>query len=144
MSLDLDRFYRTLAEAAPDAVIYADAEGLIRFWNSGAQRIFGFTADEAVGRSLDLIIPDKLRERHWQGYRQVIATGTSRYGEGDLLSVPGLRKDGTRVSLEFTILPFRGADGRLQGIAAILRDVTARFEEMQKLRKELAARPRTA
>jgi PAS domain S-box-containing protein len=144
MSLDLDRFYRTLAEAASDAIIYADTEGLIRFWNSGAQRIFGFTADEAVGRSLDLIIPDKLRERHWQGYRQVIATGTSRYGEGDLLSVPGLRKDGTRVSLEFTILPFRGADGRLQGIAAILRDVTARFEEMQKLRKELAARPRTA
>jgi PAS domain S-box-containing protein len=144
VSLDFDRFYRTLAEAASDAIIYADAEGLIRFWNRGAQRIFGFAADEAVGRSLDLIIPDKLRERHWQGYRQVIETGTSRYGEGDLLSVPGLRKDGTRVSLEFTILPFRGADGRLQGIAAILRDVTARFEEMQKLRKELAARPRTA
>jgi PAS domain S-box-containing protein len=144
VSLDLDRFYRTLAEEASDAIIYADAEGLIRFWNRGAQRIFGFTADEAVGRSLDLIIPDKLRDRHWQGYRQVIATGTSRYGEGDLLSVPGLRKDGTRVSLEFTILPFRGADGRLQGIAAILRDVSARFEEMQKLRKELAARPRTA
>ena len=144
MSLDLDRFCRTLAEEASDAIIYADAEGLIRFWNRGAQRIFGFTAGEAVGRSLDLIIPDKLRERHWQGYRQVIETGTSRYGEGDLLSVPGLRKDGTRVSLEFTILPFRGADGRLQGIAAILRDVTARFEEMQKLRKELAARPRMA
>ena len=143
MSLDLDRFCRTLAQEASDAIIYADAEGLIRFWNRGAQRIFGFTAGEAVGRSLDLIIPDKLRERHWQGYRQVIETGTSRYGEGDLLSVPGLRKDGTRVSLEFTILPFRGADGRLQGIAAILRDVTARFEEMQKLRKELAARPGT-
>lgn len=139
MSLDLDWFCRTLTQEASDAIIYADAEGLIRFWNRGAQRIFGFTADEAVGRSLDLIIPDKLRERHWQGYRQVVATGTSRYGEGDLLSVPGLRKDGTRVSLEFTILPFRGADGRLQGIAAILRDVTARFEEMQKLRKELAA-----
>ena len=144
MSLDLDRFCRTLAEEASDAIIYADAEGLIRFWNRGAQRIFGFTAGEAVGRSLDLIIPDKLRERHWQGYRQVIETGTSRYGEGDLLSVPGLRKDGTRVSLEFTILPFRGADGRLQGIAAILRDVTARVEEMQQLRKPLAARPRMA
>jgi PAS domain S-box-containing protein len=142
MSLDLAWFCRTLAEEASDAIIYADREGLICFWNRGAQRIFGFTADEAVGRSLDLIIPDQLRERHWQGYRQVIATGTSRYGEGDLLSVPGLRKDGTRVSLEFTILPFRGADGRLQGIAAILRDVTARFEEMQKLRKQLG--PHTA
>ena len=73
MSLDLDRFYRTLAEEASDAIIYADAEGLIRFWNKGAQRIFGFTADEAVGRSLDLIIPDKLRDRHWQGYRRHLA-----------------------------------------------------------------------
>ena len=144
MGLDLDRFYRTLAEEASDAIIYADAEGIIRFWNAAAERMFGHSSEEATGRSLDLIIPDKLRDRHWQGYRQVIATGTSRYGEGDLLSVPGLRKDGTRVSLEFTILPFRGADGRLQGIAAILRDVSSRFEEMQKLRKELAARPRTA
>jgi PAS domain S-box-containing protein len=144
MDLDLDAFCRTLAHEAPDAVIYADAAGLIRFWNKGAQRIFGFSAEEALGQSLDLIIPEKLRERHWQGYRAVIESGKSRYGTGDLLAVPGIRKDGTRVSLEFTIVPFVGRDGRLQGIAAVLRDVTARFEELQRLRKELAARPRGA
>ncbi len=141
MRFDLDAFCRTLAENAPDAIIFADADGVIRFWNKGAAQIFGFTAEEALGRSLDIIIPEKLRERHWQGYRAVMQSGQSRYGAGDLLAVPGLRKDGSRVSLEFTILPFRGPDGRIEGIAAILRDVTARFEEMQKLRKALAAKP---
>ena len=144
MDLDLDAFCRTLAHEAPDAVVYADAGGTIRFWNKGAERIFGFSEHAALGRSLDLIIPEKLRERHWHGYRQVMQSGKSRYGAGDLLSVPGLRKDGTRVSLEFTIVPFRGDDGGLQGIAAILRDVTARFEELQRLRKELAGRTRGA
>jgi PAS domain S-box-containing protein len=144
MRFDLDAFCRTLAENAPDAIIFADADGAIRFWNKGAAQIFGFTAEEALGRSLDIIIPEKLRERHWQGYRAVMQSGQSRYGAGDLLAVPGLRKDGSRVSLEFTILPFRGPDGRIEGIAAILRDVTARFEEMQKLRKELAATSRQA
>lgn len=142
MPFDLDLFCRSLAENAPDAIIFADAEGAIRFWNKGATRIFGFAAEEALGRSLDIIIPEKLRERHWQGYRAVMQSGQSRYGAGDLLAVPGLRKDGARVSLEFTVLPFRGPDGRIDGIAAILRDVSKRFEEMQRLRKELAAKPK--
>ena len=140
MRFDLDLFCRTLAENAPDAIIFADAEGAIRFWNKGAAQIFGFAAEEALGRSLDIIIPEKLRERHWQGYDAVMQSGQSRYGAGDLLAVPGLRKDGSRVSLEFTVLPFRGPDGRIDGIAAILRDVSKRFEEMQRLRKELAAK----
>lgn len=142
MRFDLDLFCRTLAENAPDAIILADAEGAIRFWNKGAAQIFGFTAEEALGRSLDIIIPEKLRERHWQGYNAVMQSGQSRYGAGDILAVPGLRKDGSRVSLEFTVLPFRGPDGRIDGIAAILRDVSKRFEEMQKLRKQLAAKPK--
>ena len=142
MRFDLDLFCRTLAENAPDAIIFADAEGAIRFWNKGAAQIFGFTAEEALGRSLDIIIPEKLRERHWQGYNAVMQSGQSRYGAGDILAVPGLRKDGSRVSLEFTVLPFRGPDGRIDGIAAILRDVSKRFEEMQKLRKQLAAKPK--
>jgi PAS domain S-box-containing protein len=131
-------FAATLLREAPDAVVYADAEGVIRFWNRGALRIFGHTEAEALGQSLDLIIPANLRERHWQGFRATMATGDSRYGGGDLLAVPALRKDGARLSIEFTILPFRARDGRLLGIAAILRDVTARFEEMRALRKELA------
>ena len=140
MSFDPAVFSRKLAAEAPDAIVFADAEGVIRFWNKGAERIFGFTAEEAVGQSLDIIIPEKLRARHWAGYRQVMASGRSRYGAGELLAVPGIRKDGSRLSLEFTILPFRAADGDIAGIAAILRDVTERFEEMQRLRKEAAGR----
>jgi PAS domain S-box-containing protein len=131
-------FATTALREVPDAVVYADADGVIGFWNRGAERIFGHTEAEALGQSLDLIIPANLRDRHWQGFRATMATGQSRYGGGDLLAVPALRKDGSRVSIEFTILPFRDAGGRLIGIAAILRDVTARFEEMRALRKELA------
>ena len=121
-----------------DAIIAADAEGVIRFWNPGAERIFGYAAAEAVGQSLDLIIPEGLRKRHWDGYGQVMRTGKSCYGEGDVLAVPGQRKDGKRISLEFTILPLRGSDGALNGMGAVLRDVTARFEELRALRKKVA------
>ena len=139
MNSDVDRFYRTLAHEAPDAIVYADAEGMIAFWNKGAERIFGFPASEAMGKSLDLIIPKTLRKRHWDGYAGTVQTGATRYGAGDILAVPAIRKDGTRISVEFTILPFRDRAGRILGIAAILRDVTRRFEEMNALRKEAAA-----
>ena len=109
-----------------DAIIAADEHGIIRFWNPGAERIFGHASAEAVGRSLDIIIPERLRERHWSGYRRVMATGETRYGDGDVLAVPGLRKDGARISLEFTIVPLKDGSGRLVGLAAIMRDVTAR------------------
>lgn len=141
MAFDLDDFCRRLAEDAPDAIVYADAQGVIRFWNRGAAQIFGWSAAEAVGRSLDIIIPERLRERHWEGWRRVMATGTSRYAAGETLAVPGQRKDGTRVSLEFTILPFPAEGGGVAGMAAILRDVSKRFEELQRLRRELAGKP---
>jgi PAS domain S-box-containing protein len=121
-----------------DAIIAADAQGVIRFWNPGAERVFGFTAADAVGQSLDLIIPERQRDRHWRGYREVMRTGQSRYGDGDILAVPGVRKDGTRISLEFTIVPLRDGSGGLTGMGAILRDVTTRFNELQTLRKRLA------
>jgi PAS domain S-box-containing protein len=121
-----------------DAIIATDADGLISFWNPGAARIFGFTAEEAVGRSLDLIIPENLRARHWMGYNRVMATGESHYGQGDLLSVPGLTKDGRRISVEFTIVLLRDGERKPVGIAAILRDVTKRFEEARELKRQLA------
>ena len=121
-----------------DAIIAADAQGVIRFWNPGAERVFGFTAADAVGQSLDLIIPERLRDRHWRGYHEVMRTGQSRYGDGDILAVPGVRKDGTRISLEFTIVPLRDGSGGLTGMGAVLRDVTTRFNELQALRKKLA------
>lgn len=130
-------FAQRLVEGLPDAIVFADAQGVIRMWNGGAQRIFGFAAEEAIGQSLDLIIPENLRARHWSGFEHTMQTGQSRYGAGDLLSVPALHKDGRRISVEFTIVPFHAADGTIEGIAAVMRDVTARFEELRALRRQL-------
>jgi len=132
-------FAARLVAGSADAIIYADAQGRMRFWNAAATRIFGFTENEAIGESLDLIIPERLRPRHWQGYEHVMKGGESRYGAGDLLSVPARHKDGRQISVEFTILPLHDSAGAMLGIAAFLRDVTARFEELRALRRELAA-----
>ena len=135
----LDDLAHLILTTASDAIVAADRDGLIRFWNPGAERIFGFSSAEAVGQSLDLIIPERQRARHWDGYREVMRTGESRYDHGDLLSVPSLRKDGARISVEFTIIPLKDAEGRMEGMAAIMRDVTKRFEEVRALRQRLAA-----
>jgi len=124
--------------ASADAVVATDREGIIRLWNPGAERIFGHSAGEAVGQSLDLIIPERLRTAHWQGWRRVIDTGESRYGHGDLLSVPGIRKDGQRISVEFTIVQIKDQEERMTGMAAVMRDVTERFDEVKTLRQKLA------
>ena len=139
MELDPDQFADRLVSGMPDAIVYADAEGVIRRWSRGATRIFGFAEAEALGRSLDIIIPENLRERHWQGYRATMRTGKTRYGDGQILSVPAMCKDGARISVEFTIVPFSDDSGQMVGIAAIMRDTTARFEELRALRRQLAA-----
>jgi PAS domain S-box-containing protein len=136
--MDTD-FAETLIANMPDAVVYSDRDGTIRYWNGGAVRLFGHVAGEAVGQSLDLIIPEGLRARHWEGYHETMRTGRTRYGNGQLLSVPAMRKDGRRISVAFTIVPFVDDQGALIGIAAIIRDVTAQFEETRALRKEIAA-----
>ena len=105
--MDSAEFLARFATDAPDGVLYAGGDGKIGFWNAGCERIFGFTAQEALGQSLDIIIPGNLRARHWQGYDETLRTGQSRYGAGDLLSVPALRKDGARISVEFSIIPVR-------------------------------------
>ena len=137
-ALDLERFALSLVRDSPDAVVYADSEGIIRFWNHGAERIFGFAESEALGQSLDIIIPERLRARHWAGYAATMRSGATRYDGGEILAVPAVHKGGRRISVEFTILPFHDAAGRIAGIAAILRDVTTRFEEMRALRARLA------
>ncbi len=111
---------------------------MIRFWNLGAERIFGFSEEEALEKTLDIIIPKNLRQRHWNAYAHTIRTGVTRYGEGDVLAVPALRKDGTLISIEFSIIPFRDQEDRMLGVAAILRDVSKRFEELKLLRNEVA------
>jgi PAS domain S-box-containing protein len=138
MAFDPVRFATTLIKAMADAVIYADAQGVVRFWNAGAERIFGFLEAEAVGQSMDIIIPQNLRQRHWDGFNRTMRTGESRYEAGALLAVPAIRKDGSRISIEFTIVPFRDAAGQTVGIAAVMREVTERFEQMRALRKAAA------
>jgi PAS domain S-box-containing protein len=129
---------QSLLHTRSDAIIVADRDGIIRFWNPGAERIFGFVPDEAIGSSLDLIIPKRLQQRHWDGYRGTMASGKSRYGEGEVLAVPALHKNGTTISVEFTILPLTDESGTMIGMAAIMRDVTKRFEELRSLKRKLA------
>jgi PAS domain S-box-containing protein len=135
-------FDKILTEAilstTSDAIIASDQNGVIHFWNPGAERIFGYTANEAVGQSLDIIVPLEFRQRHWDGYRRVMQTGESHYSRGDLLSVPAIRKDGERISVEFSIVPLKNHEGRVDGMAAIMRDVTKRFNEMHALKVQLA------
>ena len=134
----MNRLLCQVINDAPDAILIADREGIITFWNSGAAQIFGHTAAEAVGQSLDLIIPENLRKRHWEGYWRVMAAGETKYQTG-LLSSPGIRKDGTRVSLEFSMVLLRDATGGMQGCASIMRDVTERWHKEKELRERLAA-----
>lgn len=109
--------------------------------SSGARARSGFSAlpaAEAIERSLDIIIPTRLQKRHWDGYRRVIESGESRYGQGDVLAVPGIAKDGRQLSLEFTIVLLRDGPRGLIGLAAIMRDVTERFEQTRALKRKLA------
>jgi len=124
-----------ILDAAADAVVACDRAGIITFWNAGAARIFGHSADEAVGQSLDLIIPERLRARHWDGFHAMMESGTSRYSVGHTLSVPGQRKDGSALSVEFTIVAVKDDEGQISGLVAVMRDATERFEELKRLRK---------
>ena len=136
-NIGTDEIVRQIVANAGDAILYSDREGVIRLWNAGAEAIFGYPAGEVIGRSLDVIIPEKLRGRHWDGYHRVMGGAPSRYSAGELLAVPALRKDGERISIEFSIVPITGADGSPSGVAAIVRDVTARW---RKERETAAAR----
>ena len=135
---EIEQFATALVESMPDAVIFADRNGTIVWWNHGATVMFGYSREAALGRTLDIIIPENLRARHWEGYHHTMETGESRYGAQDLLAVPAIRQDGSRLSVEFTIVPFKDSSGRMMGIAAVMRDVTRQFAEARSLRKKLA------
>jgi len=129
---------RKIVEDSPVAILFADREGRIRLWNAGAEVLFGYPAPEALGQSLDLIVPERQRARHWEGWEKVMASGVTKYGR-DVLAVPALRKDGSRISVEFNVLLLRAPDGELLGVAAIIQDVTARWQQQKDLRARLAA-----
>ena len=125
--------FQRVVEGMTEAVIVSDPAGVITFWNRGAEVMFGHSAGDAVGQSLDLIIPERFRARHWEGYRTVMSTGVTRYGQ-QLLAVPAIRKDGRRISIEFSIILLRDDSDAPAGAAAIVRDVTARWEREQASR----------
>lgn len=122
-----------LVRAFGDGVIVCDAAGTIVFWNDAATRIFGFTQEDALGQSLDLIVPQRQQERHWDGYHKTMATGETRYG-ADLLRVPALHKEGKPLSIAFTVALLHGPDGKVSGIAAVVRDDTARWNDERALK----------
>lgn len=129
--------HQQILEQVQDAIVVSDRDGMIRLWNRAAEAMFGYPAGEAVGQSLDIIIPERFREQHWEGYHKVLETGVTRYGT-ELLAVPGVRKDGERISLEFSISILSDEAGERIGFAAILRDVTERWKEQKALRERLA------
>lgn len=128
--------FEQLVSAIGDAVIISGADGAITLWNPAAERMFGFTQEEAMGKSLDLIIPERLRGRHWEGYDKTMATGQTRYGH-DLLKVPAVNKQGQAMSIAFTVALLHGDGGEITGIVAVIRDETVRFQEERALRKRI-------
>lgn len=132
-----DQLCRNIIDQTSLAVIFGDREGIIRLWNSGAEAMFGYTAQEALGQSMDIIVPEKHRAKHWEGYDRVMQTGVTKYGR-ELLAVPALTKDGRRISIEFNIALLRDDQGQVIGAAATVNDVTARWERDRALRARLA------
>jgi PAS domain S-box-containing protein len=131
--IDFEQLVRNMG----DAVVVAGADGTIRVWNAAATRVFGFEEHEALGQPLDLIIPERLRGRHNEGYGHTVASGVTRYGS-TLLRVPALHKDGRALSIAFTVALLTTPDGAVDGVAAVIRDETARFTEDRALRRRLA------
>ena len=126
-----------LVAALGDAVMVCDAQGAITLWNPACERMFGFTEAEVLGRSMDMIIPERLRGRHWEGYHKTMATGITKYGT-DVLRVPAVDKQGRSLSIAFTVAMLYTAEGKVGAIASVIRDETARFSDERTLKKRLA------
>ena len=129
--------FEAIIQAAGDAIVAAGPDGSILLWNRAAGRMFGYSEGEALGHSLDLIIPERFRDRHWEGYREVMRTGKTRYGT-EVLRVPAVHKDGRRLSIAFTVALVYSLNQEIQAIAAIIRDETSRWEEERALRQRVA------
>ena len=136
-TVDHGWLFQRIVEESPIAILFADREGKIRFWNAGAEALFGYPAQEALGQSLDLIVPERQRARHWEGWDRVMASGVTKYGR-DALAVPALKKDGSRISIEFNIVLLRAPSGELAGAAALIQDVTARWQKQKEMNARLA------
>jgi len=135
MRTDIDP--KALMAAIGDAIVVCGPDGKIVLWNGGAQRLFGHTEAEAPGQSLDIIIPERLRKRHWEGYDKTMETGITRYGN-DVLRVPAVDKAGRTMSIAFTVAMLHTDEGKVSAIVSVIRDETSRFNDDRVLRKRLA------
>jgi PAS domain S-box-containing protein len=128
-----------ILDGSPEAILICDRAGTVRYWNAAAERVFGFPVTEALGASMNLIIPEPFRDRHWVRWEAAMKTGVTRYGEGQLLAVPALHKDGRRISIEFSIQFIKDPDGQTTWVVATIRDVTERYRREKTLRAQLEA-----
>jgi PAS domain S-box-containing protein len=126
-------------DGSPEAILICDRAGIVRFWNAAAERVFGFHVTEALGVSMNLIIPARFQARHWAGWEATMKSGVAHYGEGQLLAVPALHKNGRTISIEFSIQLLKDTDGQIQWVVAVIRDVTERYGREQALRAQLKA-----
>jgi PAS domain S-box-containing protein len=129
--------YEDLLNSMPEAVIFADAQGIIRLWNPGAESLFGFGAGEALGQSLDLIIPENLRKAHWDGYGKAISRGATVHC-GQSRITRALHKSGTTLYVDMSFAVVKNQSGDTTGSMAVARDAMQRYQEEKQLRKQLA------
>jgi len=129
--------FKTLMSHIGEAVIISDRDENILFWNASAERIFGYSELEALGKTLSIITPERFRERHSKGYFHTMETGQTKYGN-TLLRVPALHKDGRSISIAFSVTMIFDDQDQPMAIAAIIRDETERFQEERKLKEKLA------
>ncbi len=125
-----------LVECVGDAIIVVDAHEKIVMWNPAATRIFGYSEADALGNTLDLIVPERQRHRHNEGCRKSMETGITRYGTS-LLKVPALHQNGSMLSIAFTVGMLFDEHQKVSGIVAVIRDETERFAEERALKKRI-------
>lgn len=130
------RLAARLVEQCPDAVIFADKAGTIQLWNPAAERIFGFQADDALGKNLNIIIPERLRDAHWRGFDHALAERATKYA-GQALPTKAVRADGATIYVELSFAVILDDDGQALGALAQARDITERFEKERAARKRL-------
>jgi PAS domain S-box-containing protein len=132
-----DSLFKSIVDQAPEAIVFADTGGVIRVWNAGAQALFGFDRAEAVGNSLDLIIPERFRRAHWDAFDKAIANGHTRLGSQDR-TTRSLHKDGRKLYVDLSFGLVADAAGTVIGALAVGRDGTGRYLEERALREKLA------
>lgn len=135
---------QAVLEQAAEAIVFADREGRVQLWNRGAETLFGYPRDEAIGRSLDtLIIPEPYRRAHNEAFARAMATGQLR-AEAQVRTTRAVHKSGARLYLDISFSLVKDPAGAVVGSVAVGRDVTAAWLEKQAQRAKAATPPAPA